>query len=168
MKVVLFATLAGTAAAFAPESSSRPCTAVKGAMEDLKGIAEKSNPVLKVRKNILSMVSSSWFPCCDVFCVRIVPLDIFLRMRTPVPDVSRAEDSSARCFTCSSQFISEPKFYHYSTMILWNWSIRLSGEATKLELLDSCAILKSNMDVLPWLPLWDTLFNLTESTSPGP
>ena len=49
MKAVLFATLAGTAAAFAPESATRASTAVKGAMEDLKAIAEKSNPVLKVR-----------------------------------------------------------------------------------------------------------------------
>ena len=56
MKAVLFATLAGTAAAFAPESSSRASTAVKGAMEDLKGIAEKSNPVLKVRR-----ISPVWY-----------------------------------------------------------------------------------------------------------
>jgi hypothetical protein len=49
MKAVLFATLAGTAVAFAPQSSSKASTALNGAMEDLKAIAEKSNPVLKVR-----------------------------------------------------------------------------------------------------------------------
>jgi hypothetical protein len=49
MKLVIVAALAGSAAAFAPQSSSRASTAVNGAMEDLKAIAEKSNPVLKVR-----------------------------------------------------------------------------------------------------------------------
>jgi len=49
MKAVLFAAVAGTAAAFAPQSSSRASTAINGALEDLKVIAEKSNPVLKVR-----------------------------------------------------------------------------------------------------------------------
>jgi hypothetical protein len=48
MKAVLFAALAGSAAAFAPQSASKASTAVNGAMEDLKDIAEKSNPVLKV------------------------------------------------------------------------------------------------------------------------
>jgi hypothetical protein len=49
MKAVLFATLAGTAAAFAPQSASRTSTAVKGAMEDLQAVAVKCNPVIKVR-----------------------------------------------------------------------------------------------------------------------
>ena len=48
MKAVLFATLFGSAAAFVPQGSSKASTAVNGAMEDLKDLAEKSNPVLKV------------------------------------------------------------------------------------------------------------------------
>lgn len=51
MKAVLFATLASSAAAFVPQSASRASTAVQGAMEDLKEIAEKSNPVLKVSES---------------------------------------------------------------------------------------------------------------------
>lgn len=46
---ILFA-LVGSATAFAPsKSTARTSVAVNGAMEDLKTIAEKSNPVLKVR-----------------------------------------------------------------------------------------------------------------------
>jgi hypothetical protein len=48
MKSVILAALAGSAVAFAPQSASRASTAVNGAMEDLKDLAEKSNPVLKV------------------------------------------------------------------------------------------------------------------------
>ena len=48
MKTVLFAALAASAAAFAPQSASKASTAMNGAMEDLKEVAEKSNPVLKV------------------------------------------------------------------------------------------------------------------------
>ena len=51
MKTVLFATLAASAAAFAPQSASKASTAMNGAMEDLKEVAEKSNPVLKVSKS---------------------------------------------------------------------------------------------------------------------
>jgi cytochrome c556 len=49
--VVILAAIAGSAAAFAPQGASKTSTAVKGAMEDLKDIAEKSNPVLKVSAN---------------------------------------------------------------------------------------------------------------------
>lgn len=49
MKTFLFAALAASAAAFAPQGASKASTSMKGAMEDLKEVAEKSNPVLKVR-----------------------------------------------------------------------------------------------------------------------
>ena len=49
MKAVIIAALAGSATAFVPQSASKASPAVSGAMEDLKDIAEKSNPVLKVR-----------------------------------------------------------------------------------------------------------------------
>ena len=48
MKLAILAALAASAAAFAPETSSRGSTALKAGMDDLKAIAEKSNPVLKV------------------------------------------------------------------------------------------------------------------------
>lgn len=48
MKTILFATLAASAAAFAPQSATKASTAMNGAMDDLKEVAEKSNPVLKV------------------------------------------------------------------------------------------------------------------------
>lgn len=48
MKTVLFSVLAASAAAFAPSGVSKSSTAMNGAMEDLKEVAEKSNPVLKV------------------------------------------------------------------------------------------------------------------------
>jgi hypothetical protein len=49
MKTVILATLVGSAAAFVPHSAPKASTAVHAsAMDDLKGIAEKSNPVLKV------------------------------------------------------------------------------------------------------------------------
>jgi hypothetical protein len=47
MKPVIFAALAGSAMAFAPNSASRASTAANGAMDDLKSIAAESNPVLK-------------------------------------------------------------------------------------------------------------------------
>ena len=57
MKAVLFAALAGSTVAFVPQSASKASTAVNGAMEDLKSIAEKSNPVLKVRrKNAITVL----------------------------------------------------------------------------------------------------------------
>ena len=48
MKTILFAALAASAAAFAPQSATKASTAMNGAMDDLKEVAEKSNPVLKV------------------------------------------------------------------------------------------------------------------------
>ena len=48
MKLAILAALAASATAFAPETSSRGSTALKAGMDDLKAIAEKSNPVLKV------------------------------------------------------------------------------------------------------------------------
>jgi len=50
MKVAILALLAGSAAAFAPtQTNSRVSTAVNAGIDELKSIAEKSNPVLKVR-----------------------------------------------------------------------------------------------------------------------
>jgi hypothetical protein len=51
MKSAILASLIASAAAFVPSNdASRSSIALNGAMEDLKAIAEKSNPVLKVRK----------------------------------------------------------------------------------------------------------------------
>ena len=77
MKTVLFATLVGSAAAFAPQSASTTkasTTAVNGAMEDLKAIAEKSNPVLKVRAFIPQ--ERKWYLGCqrDIGAVRVESL----------------------------------------------------------------------------------------------
>ena len=47
MKLTLLA-LIGSAAAFAPAPSTRTSVAVNAGLDDLKSIAEKSNPVLKV------------------------------------------------------------------------------------------------------------------------
>eukprot|EP00578_Thalassiosira_sp_NH16_P016879 CAMPEP_0181121424 /NCGR_PEP_ID=MMETSP1071-20121207/24733_1 /TAXON_ID=35127 /ORGANISM="Thalassiosira sp., Strain NH16" /LENGTH=240 /DNA_ID=CAMNT_0023206247 /DNA_START=1 /DNA_END=723 /DNA_ORIENTATION=- len=47
MKLSLLSLLIGSAAAFAPAPSSRGSVATKAAIDDLKSIAEKSNPVLK-------------------------------------------------------------------------------------------------------------------------
>lgn len=52
MKAVLLATLVGSAAAFVPQSASNSATSLNSAMDDLKAIAEKSNPVLKVSSTI--------------------------------------------------------------------------------------------------------------------
>lgn len=49
MKLAIFAALAGSAAAFVPQSSIRASVVVNGALDDLKDIAKESNPVLKVR-----------------------------------------------------------------------------------------------------------------------
>jgi hypothetical protein len=49
MKLAIIAVLAGSAAAFVPQSSPRISVAVNGALDDLKDIAKSSNPVLKVR-----------------------------------------------------------------------------------------------------------------------
>ena len=51
MKLSLLATVIGSAAAFAPAPSARTSTAVNAGLDDLKSIAEKSNPVLKVCLN---------------------------------------------------------------------------------------------------------------------
>ena len=48
MKLAVLSALVGSAAAFAPATSGRASTAVNNGMDDLKSIAEKSNPVLKV------------------------------------------------------------------------------------------------------------------------
>jgi len=47
MKVAALSLLIGSAAAFAPAQSGRASTATNAAMDDLKALAEKSNPVLK-------------------------------------------------------------------------------------------------------------------------
>jgi hypothetical protein len=49
MKIAALSLLIGSAAAFAPVQTGRVSTANAAAMDDLKAIAEKSNPVLKVR-----------------------------------------------------------------------------------------------------------------------
>jgi len=48
MKLALISILAGSAAAFAPAPTARASVAQNAALDDLKSIAEKSNPVLKV------------------------------------------------------------------------------------------------------------------------
>ncbi len=48
MKLALISILAGSAAAFAPAPAARTSVAQNAALDDLKSIAEKSNPVLKV------------------------------------------------------------------------------------------------------------------------
>ena len=48
MKLALVSLLAGSAAAFAPAPTARTSVAQNAALDDLKSIAEKSNPVLKV------------------------------------------------------------------------------------------------------------------------
>jgi len=51
MKIAALSLLVGSAAAFAPsQTSSRVSTSTYAAMDDLKAIAEKSNPVLKVSR----------------------------------------------------------------------------------------------------------------------
>ena len=124
-----------------------------------EGCCREVEPCVEGALDVPSMVSYSSCPCCDFFCLRIMSFGIFFSMRTPLSDASREQ---------SSLLASKPKFYPCSTMILWNWPTRLSGEATKPELLDSCAILKSSTDVSPWLPLWVISSNPTESTFPGP
>merc|ERR1719203_302474 len=47
MKLSLVSLLVGSAAAFAPAPSERPSVALNNGIDDLKAIAEKSNPVLK-------------------------------------------------------------------------------------------------------------------------
>ena len=54
MKTALLAALIGSAAAFAPAPAARTSTAVSAGIDDLKSIAEKANPVIKVRACILS------------------------------------------------------------------------------------------------------------------
>lgn len=57
MKLALISLLAGSAAAFAPAPTARTSVACNAGLDDLKSIAEKSNPVLKV-----SLLSSLFFP----------------------------------------------------------------------------------------------------------
>ena len=57
MKTVLFAALAASAAAFAPQGVTKSSTAMNGAMEDLQEVAEKSNPVLKVNNKKIPHVT---------------------------------------------------------------------------------------------------------------
>ena len=49
MKIAAFALLAGSAAAFVPAQSGRSATATNAAIDDLKAVAAKANPALKVR-----------------------------------------------------------------------------------------------------------------------
>lgn len=49
MKLAILSLAVASAAAFTTSGSSRASTKLNGAMEDLKAVAEKSNPVLKVR-----------------------------------------------------------------------------------------------------------------------
>lgn len=49
MKLAILSLAVVSAAAFTTSGSSRASTKLNGAMEDLKAVAEKSNPVLKVR-----------------------------------------------------------------------------------------------------------------------
>ncbi|KAL3942252.1 MAG: hypothetical protein SGBAC_003522 [Bacillariaceae sp.] len=60
MKTVLFSVLAASAAAFAPSGVSKSSTAMNGAMEDLKEVAEKSNPVLKYYDPLELATISIW------------------------------------------------------------------------------------------------------------
>jgi hypothetical protein len=48
MKLAILSLAVASAAAFTTSGSSRASTKLNGAMEDLKAVAEKSNPVLKV------------------------------------------------------------------------------------------------------------------------
>ena len=52
MKTAILATLVGSAAAFVPQGATKTSTAVASAMDDLKDLAEKSNPVLKVSQHM--------------------------------------------------------------------------------------------------------------------
>lgn len=49
MKLSLLSLLVGSAAAFAPAPTERASVALNNGIDDLKAIAEKSNPALKVR-----------------------------------------------------------------------------------------------------------------------
>jgi hypothetical protein len=53
MKIAALSLLIGSATAFAPVQTGRVSTANAAAIDDLKAIAEKSNPVLKVRQCIM-------------------------------------------------------------------------------------------------------------------
>lgn len=57
MKLAALTVLVGSAAAFAPAETGRASTAVRESLADLKTLAEKSNPVLKVRMERTSLVS---------------------------------------------------------------------------------------------------------------
>eukprot|EP00815_Leptocylindrus_aporus_P013439 CAMPEP_0116060716 /NCGR_PEP_ID=MMETSP0322-20121206/6593_1 /TAXON_ID=163516 /ORGANISM="Leptocylindrus danicus var. apora, Strain B651" /LENGTH=57 /DNA_ID=CAMNT_0003545413 /DNA_START=58 /DNA_END=227 /DNA_ORIENTATION=- len=47
MKLALAATLTASVAAFAPTANTKVGTQLNAAIDDLKSVAEKSNPVLK-------------------------------------------------------------------------------------------------------------------------
>ena len=51
MKIAALSLLVGSTAAFAPTQTGRVSTANAAAIDDLKALAEKSNPVLKVRQS---------------------------------------------------------------------------------------------------------------------
>lgn len=60
MKLAVLSLLAGSAAAFAPARTACTSTAINGALaniEDLKALAEKSNPILKVRMQLIDSSS---------------------------------------------------------------------------------------------------------------
>lgn len=63
MKLALFSLLAGSAAAFAPSADVKSSTSLNGAlanMEDLKALAEKSNPVLKYYDPLELATTTIW------------------------------------------------------------------------------------------------------------
>jgi hypothetical protein len=59
MKIAALSLLIGSAAAFAPVQTGRVSTANAAAIDDLKAIAEKSNPVLKVTQCFM-LVFITW------------------------------------------------------------------------------------------------------------
>jgi hypothetical protein len=60
VKLALLSALVGSAAAFAPATSGRASTAVNNGMDDLKSIAEKSNPVLKFYDPLELSTTTIW------------------------------------------------------------------------------------------------------------
>jgi hypothetical protein len=61
MKSAILASLIASAAAFAPsKDASRTSVSTKAAIDDLKTIAEKSNPVLKVCRNSVVCSEGGW------------------------------------------------------------------------------------------------------------
>mmetsp|Transcript_13970 Transcript_13970/g.39764 ORF Transcript_13970/g.39764 Transcript_13970/m.39764 type:complete len:242 (+) Transcript_13970:343-1068(+) len=60
MKLAITATLVSGAAAFTTQSAPRVSTGLNGAMEDLKEVAEKSNPVLKYYDPLELATTTIW------------------------------------------------------------------------------------------------------------